>query len=301
LIDPGGIFVRPSQQLSVEDRVLVQSVARIVLYDNRGTLAEQIERRRVESQLPRLTISRTPRIEQTAAQDDTQALFETLELSNRYGGFTADKTEYVIALHPGHPTPAPWVNVLANPDFGCVISEAGSSYTWAENSHEFRLTPWDNDPIRDTCGEAIYLRDEENGHYWSPTPLPHRGKGTYITRHGFGYSVYEHVEDGIHSELWVYVALHAPIKFSVLRVHNRSGRARRLSATGYVEWVLGDLRTKYAMHIVSESDPVTGALLARNAYNTDFQGRVAFFDTDAVRHAASRAIALNFSAAMAVS
>ena len=283
LVDrPGGIFVRPSQQLSVEDRVLVQSVARIVLYDNRGTLAEQIERRRVESQLPRLTISRTPRSEQTAAQDDTQALFDTLELTNRYGGFTADKTEYVIALHPGHPTPAPWVNVLANPDFGCVISEAGSSYTWAENSHEFRLTPWDNDPIRDTCGEAIYLRDEENGHYWSPTPLPHRGKGTYITRHGFGYSVYEHEEDGIHSELWVYVALHAPIKFSVLRVHNRSGRARRLSATGYVEWVLGDLRTKYAMHIVSESDPVTGALLARNAYNTDFQGRVAFFDTDAV-------------------
>ena len=282
LIDhPGGIFVRPSQQLSVEDRILVQSVARIVLYDNRGTLAEQIERRRVESQLPPLNATKPHRAEQDATEDTTQALLDTLQLTNRYGGFTKDLSEYVIVLRPGRPTPAPWSNVLANPDFGCVISEAGGSYTWSENSHEFRLTPWNNDPISDSSGEAIYLRDEETGHYWSPSPLPRRGRGVYVTRHGFGYSVFEHVEDGIHSELWVYVALHAPIKFSVLRVKNRSGRARRLSATGYVEWVLGDMRDKYAMHIVTESDPVTGALLARNAYNTEFQGRVTVFDTDA--------------------
>ncbi|GAB2562297.1 cyclic beta 1-2 glucan synthetase [Dyella jejuensis] len=282
LIDrPGGIFVRPSQQLSVEDRILVQSVARIVLYDNRGTLAEQIERRRVESQMPRLAVSRTARAEQSAADDHGQALFNTLQLTNRYGGFTPDLNEYAIILRSGRHTPAPWANVLANPEFGCVISESGSAYTWSENSHEFRLTPWHNDPICDSSGEAFYLRDEESGHYWSPMALPHRGRGTYITRHGFGYSVFEHIEDGIHTELWVYVALHAPIKFSVLRVHNRSGRSRRLSATGYVEWVLGDMRNKYAMHIVSEADPVTGALLARNAYNTEFPNRVAFFDTDA--------------------
>lgn len=283
LIDrPGGIFVRPTQQLSAEDRVLVQSVARMVLYDNRGTLAEQIERRRVESQLPALTVSRPGQPEVAAATDNAQALLDTLQLSNRYGGFSPDLSEYVIVLRPGRPTPAPWANVLANPDFGCVVSEAGSAYTWAENSHEFRLTPWHNDPVSDSCGEAFYLRDEETGRYWSPTPLPHRGKGTYVTRHGFGYSVFEHVEDGIHTELWMYVALHAPVKFWVLRVHNRSTRSRRLSATGYVEWVLGDMRNKYAMHIVSESDPVTGALMARNAYNTEFPGRVAFFDTDAV-------------------
>ncbi|RDS79541.1 cyclic beta 1-2 glucan synthetase [Dyella monticola] len=282
LIDrPGGIFVRPSQQLSAEDRVLVQSVARIVLYDSRGTLAEQIERRRVESQLPALAINQLAALEQTTAVDTTQALLDTLQLTNRYGGFSRDLSEYVILLRAGRPTPAPWANVLANPDFGCVVSESGSAYTWSENSHEFRLTPWHNDPISDSCGEAIYLRDEESGRYWSPTPLPHRGKGAYVTRHGFGYSVFEHVEDGIRTELWMYVALHVPIKFWVLRVHNRSGRARRLSATGYVEWVLGDMRNKYAMHIVSESDPVTGALLARNAYNTEFPGRVAFFDTDA--------------------
>src|SRR5690606_30933621 len=115
-------------------------------------------------------------------------------------------------------------------------------------------------------------------------PLPRRGKGDYVTRHGFGYSVFEHIEHGIHSELTVYVALDASIKFSVLKVRNDSGQTRQLSATGYVEWVLGDLRHKSAMHIVTEADPATGALFARNAYNADFPDRTAFFYVDAIAH-----------------
>ncbi|HEX5304584.1 MAG TPA: glucoamylase family protein [Dyella sp.] len=281
LIDrPGGIFVRPAQQLSVEDRVLVRSVARVVLSDTRGSLAEQLERRRVEPPLPRFdpTRIRTPELVTPAAVPD--ARLATLQLANAYGGFSADGSEYVVVLQPGRPTPAPWCNVLANPGFGCVISESGGACTWSENAHEFRLTPWHNDPVTDASGEAIYLRDEESGHCWSPTPLPRRGTGRYVTRHGFGYSVFEHVEDGIESELWVYVALHAPVKFSVLRLRNTTRQPRRLSATGYVEWVLGDLRAKSAMHVVTESDPTTGALFARNAYHMDFGGRVAFFDVD---------------------
>jgi cellobiose phosphorylase len=177
------------------------------------------------------------------------------------------------------------VNVLANPLFGTVISESGLAYTWSENAHEFRLTPWGNDHVSDSSGEAFYLRDEERGHFWSPTPLPSRGATLYVTRHGFGYSVFEHTERGIRSELWVYVALEAKIKFAVLKVRNESGRSRRLSATGYVEWVLGDLRSKSAMHVVTEVDSVSGALFARNSYNTEFTRRVAFFDVDdATRH-----------------
>ncbi|MGE5431394.1 MAG: GH36-type glycosyl hydrolase domain-containing protein, partial [Syntrophomonadaceae bacterium] len=129
-------------------------------------------------------------------------------------------------------------------------------------------------------GETFYMRDEETGHFWSPTPLPSRGSGTYVSRHGFGYSVFEHTEDGIRTELWVYVALDASIKFSVLKVRNLSPRLRRLSATGYVELVLGDLRPKSVMHIVTEVDSETGAILARNSYNPDFPGRITFFQTD---------------------
>ncbi len=117
--------------------------------------------------------------------------------------------------------------------------------------------------MSDASGEALYLRDEETGHFWSPTALPARGEGAYVTRHGFGYSVFEHREDGVSSELWVYVALDAPVKFSVLKLRNDSGRPRRLSATGYVEWVLGDLRPKTAMHVITELERARAARSSR--------------------------------------
>jgi cellobiose phosphorylase len=201
-------------------------------------------------------------------------------LANGIGGFTPDGREYVITTTPGRVTPAPWVNVLANAQFGSVISESGQAYTWGENAHEFRLTPWHNDPVTDVSGEAFYLRDEQSGRFWSPTPLPRRGATPYVSRHGFGYSVFEHTEGGIQSELWVYVALDAAVKFCVLKVRNLSGRPRRLSATGYVEWVLGDLQPRSAMHVTTEVDPYSGAIYARNPYNTEFPDRVAFFDVD---------------------
>ncbi len=128
---------------------------------------------------------------------------------NGLGGFTPDGREYVISTARGQVTPAPWVNVLANPFFGTVVSENGLAYTWSENAHEFRLTPWYNDPVSDSSGEAFYIRDEERGHFWSPMPLPSRGATPYVTRHGFGYSVFEHTERGISTEVWVYVAMDA--------------------------------------------------------------------------------------------
>jgi cellobiose phosphorylase len=273
----GGIFVRPAEQMSVEDRILQQSVARAIITDRRGTLAEQINR---------VGPAATPayRFKPTRAHDAElpSAVVPRRDLLffNGLGGFSTDGREYVITTAQGHVTPAPWVNVLANPYFGTVISENGLAYTWSENAHEFRLTPWHNDPVTDSSGEAVYLRDEESGHFWSPVPLPSRGARPYVSRHGFGYSVFEHTEDGISSELWVYVALDASIKFTVLKIRNESGRSRRLSATGYVEWVLGDLRPKSAMHVVTEIDPASGALFARNPYNMDFPGRLAFFDVD---------------------
>lgn len=275
---PGGIFVRPADQISNEDRILLQSVARVIITDSRGTLAEQMNHRApAEVRAPRLAPTRTPLASPKRAMEVPR---RDLILFNGLGGFTPDGNEYVITTAAGKVTPAPWVNVLANPRFGTVLSESGSAYTWGENAHEFRLTPWHNDPVSDPSGEAVFLRDEESGHFWSPTPLPSRGADVYVSRHGFGYSIFEHNEDGIESELTVYVALDASIKFSALKVRNRSGRSRRLSATGYVEWVLGDLRPKSAMHVTTEVDPSSGALTARNRYNAEFAHQVAFFDVD---------------------
>ncbi len=273
---PGGIFVRPAEQISNEDRILFQSVARAIITDRNGTLAEQINGHSLPSiNVPRFLPTRHRRAEPPAAVPRRDLI-----LFNGLGGFTPDGREYVITTAQGQVTPAPWVNVLANPNFGSVISENGLAYTWSENAHEFRLTPWYNDPVSDAGGEAFYLRDEESGRFWSPTPLPSRGTGSYVSRHGFGYSVFEHTEGSIRSELWVYVALDASVKFSVLKVRNGSSRARRLSATGYTEWVLGDLRPKSAMHVITEIDASSGTLFARNPYNTEFTDRVAFFDVD---------------------
>ena len=275
---PGGIFVRPVEHISNEDRILFQSVARVILSDHRGTLAEQLNRHSLRAvRVPRLQPTRKHRAESLTGSKAPQ---RDLILHNGLGGFTPDGREYVITTTAEKVTPAPWVNVLANPHFGTVISENGLAYTWSENAHEFRLTPWHNDPVSDASGEAFYLRDEESGHFWSPTPLPARGANAYVSRHGFGYSVFEHSEGGIVSELWVYVALDAAVKFSVLKVRNASGRPRRLSATGYVEWVLGDLRPKSTMHVTTEVDSDSGALFARNPYNPEFADRIAFFDVD---------------------
>ncbi len=277
---PGGIFVRIAEQVSPEDRILFQTVARAIIKDSRGSLAEQLVRRPARDlKANRLLTTRFHKPETRSAQDPPRG---DLILFNGIGGFTPDGREYVITTTHSRVTPMPWVNVLANPFFGTVVSESGVAYTWLENAHEFRLTPWNNDPVTDAAGEAFYIRDEETGYFWSPSPLPARGTTSYLTRHGFGYSVFEHTENGITSELLIYVALDAPVKVAALRIRNNSGRTRRLSATGYIEWLLGDLRSKSAMHVTTELDPGSGALLARNFYSAEFPDRIAFLDVDEV-------------------
>ncbi len=269
---PGGVFVRRAEELSEEDRVLFQSAARVVLTDSAETLVEQVERR--------LSAERMPELLQPALKPET-AMAQPLAQRDRIfcnglGGFTPDGREYVVTLEPGQNTPAPWVNVIASPHIGTVVSESGSAYTWVENAHEFRLTPFHNDPLGDSSGEALYIRDEESGVFWSPTPLPARGESGYVCRHGFGYSVFEHYETGIASELFTYVSMDAPVKFAVVKLRNLSGRSRLLSLTGYWELVLGEWRHANLMHIVTEMDPHSGALFARNPYGRECAGRVVF-------------------------
>jgi len=273
---PGGIFVRALEQISSEDRILFQTVARIIISDSGGTLADHVNRKQLSRVvIPPIVPSRTydPSASGITAPDD-------LTFFNGLGGFSPDGSEYIIVTDDNNKTPAPWVNVIANPGFGTVVSESGTAYTWTENAHELRLTPWNNDPVSDTGGETFYLRDEETAHFWSPSPLPARGRSRYITRHGFGYSVFEHIEDRIYSEMQVWVDRTEAIKFIQVKIRNGDTRARKLSVTGYIEWVLGSARSKTAPYIHTEIDPDSGAFFASDPYNAEFSGRVAFFDTD---------------------
>lgn len=279
LVDkPGGIFLRHIDELSEEEHVLFQTVARIVLTDTTETITEQMERFAPAEHFPAYLV---PVSKPNVRPHPNQPL-RTREriFCNGLGGFSPDGREYVITLEPGQTTPAPWVNVIASPHIGTVVSESGGAYTWVENAHEFRLTTWHNDPLSDSSGEALYIRDEDTGEFWSPTPLPAptvgQGQSGYVCRHGFGYSIFEHEEIGIYSNLSTYVAIDAPVKFVVVKLRNLSGRQRRLSLTGYWELVLGEWRHSNLMHIITEQDPHSGALFARNAYNRACANRIVF-------------------------
>lgn len=255
---------------------VLDSCARVVLYGGRGSLSDQL-RRSADLSYQRFTPHVRRPLRLTAPQ--TQPPPPTLEFFNGLGGFAENGREYLTILDGDRATPAPWLNVVANPAFGFQISAEGGGFTWAGNSQQNQLTPWSNDPVCDPAGEAFYIRDNETGDLWSPAALPIRVPATrYIVRHGQGYSRFEHEAFGIATDLVVYVPVNDPIKISRLRITNTTGRARSLSITAYAEWVLGRGRSANAPHVMTEIDPVTGAIFAHNRWNELWSDHVAFSD-----------------------
>ena len=271
----GSVFVLRADLISEQTRMLLSAVARVVLVARRGGLADQLDRVRKPAVPTPPPMKRGPKHD---APGSVQAAHD-LEFFNGLGGFGADGREYVILLAPGQLTPAPWINVIANPLFGFQVAADGSGFTWALNSREHQITPWSNDPVADRPGEVLYLRDEDTGEVWGPTAAPIRDPGaTYVARHGQGYSRFEHSAHGIELDLLMYVPMGDPIKIFRLKIRNTTQSTRRLSITAYVEWVLGTSRGASAPFILTELDPDTGALFARNPWDASFGTRVAFAD-----------------------
>jgi cyclic beta-1,2-glucan synthetase len=276
LDEPGGIFLRAADGMPPDDRALLFAVARAVLVAARGPLAQQLSVPFEALQLPpRLAVRTRP-------VDEPSPPLPFLELPyfNGLGGFTGDGKEYAIYLGPGAQTPLPWVNVMANPSFGALVSESGQGSVWYGNSQSNRLVSWSNDPIVDPSGDAIYLRDEDTGVVWTPTARPVREPEAYRARHGQGYTAFEHNSHAIGQELLTFVPIDesggAPVRIQRLRLRNDSPRRRRLSATSYVEWVLGESREDTQLHVVTNWDGESRAMFARNAYHPDYGNRVAF-------------------------
>ncbi len=202
-----------------------------------------------------------------------------LEFANGSGGFSDAGRAYRIHLDDKRCTPAPWVNVIANPAFGFLVSAEGGGYAWSQNSQQNPITPWPNDPVSDGPHEVLYLRDEDSGALWSATALPIRVSGAkYFATHGKGWSRFASDAHGIDLELTQCVPITDPLKLSRLRLCNRSARTRRLSVTGYVEWALGANGTVPAPFVITSRDEQSGALFARNPWRDDFGEHIAFID-----------------------
>jgi cyclic beta-1,2-glucan synthetase len=273
----GRIFLVRGDLISPQTRAQLQNVARVLIIGRRGTLSEQIGRSQSLSREPAAAPARRRMRVPKSAEIPRPEL--DLEYFNGIGGFDKNGREYVTVLGEGLRTPEPWVNVVANPDFGFLISESGSGFTWSLNSHENQITPWSNDHLSDPSGEVIYVRDEVTGEIWCPTALPIRDEAAvYIARHGQGFSRFQHESHGIALDLLEFVPSGDPIKICRLSLKNTSGRSRRVSVTAYIEWVLGSSRTASAPYVVTEVDADTGALFARNVMNSEFGGRISFAD-----------------------
>jgi cyclic beta-1,2-glucan synthetase len=276
----GGIYILYADQMGSEERTLLQTAARVLLNGANGSLGNQMPGYSIPvHHLPKFTPTRQAELAANAALPPQSVPLEekgNLKFYNGYGGFSADGREYVIELPPGKTTPAPWVNVIGYPAFGFMVSEAGSQSTWALNSSENRLTPWSNDPVRDPTGEALYLRDEETGEVWTPTPLPSGADQLYRVIHGAGYTIFEHNSHGLRHCLTLFASPEDPVKIVHLKVENTLDRTRRITATQYVEWVLGTMHAASMAYIIPEYDSTLECLLATNPYNAEFGKRVAF-------------------------
>ena len=283
---PGGVFIRSSNVMPAEDKILFATVARISLKADGGNLAKQLTAPKVESDLPAVIIPMPSAWTHERVNPPDYA--RDMAFFNGLGGFVAGGHEYAIYLNEKKLTPVPWSNILANPSFGTQISESGAGYTWAENSRENKLTPWNNDPVMDLPGEACYLRDEFSGDFWSLTCFPIHEEDPYSIYHGWGYSRFEHTSHGISQEGLVFVPLHDSLKVWRVTLRNLGQEARTLSLTYYVEWVLGVQREVNAPFIVTEIDEGSGALVARNTYQEVFPDRKAFLWAQTVGEKANR-------------
>jgi cyclic beta-1,2-glucan synthetase len=272
---PGGAYLLRADRMQRAERVLIEAVARVILRGDHGDLRAQLARPdTVQPPPPTLVPTRPWRDDPAPAL----VLPADVTLGNGLGGFTDDGRTYVMGLESQTETPMPWVNVMANAAFGTIVTASGAAHTWSGNSRENRLTPFANDPIGDPTAEAIVIRDDDTGQTWWPTPgpAPRAGGGRCLVRHSAGLTRFTRTAHGLAHELEVFVDADDPVKFSVLSIANEGTTPRALSIFAYNEWALGPPREGHHRHVVTEVDAESGALLARNAYNQDFAGRVAF-------------------------
>lgn len=277
----GGIHLLAAEHMGPEACLKVEAAAHVVLDDN--DIALQVKLDRILEQremLPPLEPTMMP-WPQTVSNPLKP---KELQFYNGIGGFETGSGDYLIYLEADEQTPAPWCNVLANENFGTIVNASNLGFSWAINSGENRLTPLSNDPLLDLPGEVLYLRDEMSAEVWSITPAPLGADNPCLIRHASGFTSWQRESHGLLQVLDVFVPLQDPVKLLRVNLTNKTNQARRLTATFYVEWLLGALKSQVKPHVVCEYDPRIKAIIASNAWNPDFAQRIAFVSANRGPH-----------------
>jgi cyclic beta-1,2-glucan synthetase len=276
----GGAYLLRGDLITRVDQTLIEAVARAVVGGNRGDLRAQLAKP-YPVQVTTAPVFAFAPVKPSTLSPVIGAPFTppAMTMANGLGGFTDEGRGYAIVLEGDQETPLPWANVIANDHFGTIVTASGSTHTWSENSRENRLTSFANDPVVDPTAEALYVRDEDSGDAWSPTPGPmarQATSGPFVVRHSAGVTRFSRSTRGIRHELEVFVDVDDPVKFSLLTLTNDGRAARRLSLFAFNDWVLGPPRESQSGHVTTTYDATSGTILARNTYSDEFAGRVAF-------------------------
>jgi cyclic beta-1,2-glucan synthetase len=277
---PGGVFIRNASVMDKTQIALFHTVARLIIKDGIDSLRNSVRnmRKSAETSVTAVKCSRPEGMPPITVHHPVPE--RRLRFFNGIGGFSTDGKEYVIQLGAGQHTPVPWSNIIANKNFGFLVTESGGGYTWAENSREYKLTPWYNDPVTDRQGEAFYIHDIDDSCYWSLTPMPAGDTEPYTIRHGHGYSVFEHSSNGLDQTLTMFAAVEHSVKLCIITLSNITGRSRRLAVTYYIRPVLGVDDDSTAPYIVTHQEE-NGVLIIKNQYSHEFKGKTAFISTNA--------------------
>ncbi len=281
----GQVFALRADLMPQEALAMLPGVARVNLHARGGTLPAQMSRLRVKG-VPQSPLKQPLHIVKTQSEQAPPQQHEDLSFFNGFGGFDERRNEYVVVHDATRPAPAPWINVIANPNFGTHCTAEGPGATWIGNSRECQITPWSNDPVCNRPSEAFYIRDDRSGIITSPCLAPLRNnRGKFRTRHGFGYSIYEAEDADLTMELLQFVPLTDTLKIERLRIATSSPTVRQLTVTFFADLVLGSQRAASAPFVTTEIDGETGALFVRNRWSEDFGERLVFIDMCGVQSA----------------
>ena len=268
----GGIYVL--NNIKDEDKKLISIYSKLVIDAKGGNLNNQLNE--FDEDIPKINTSDSNEnavlVEENTKEN--QLINSNLKYYNDYGGFSQDGKEYLIRVNKNENVPMPWSHILTNENFGTLVTDGMSGYTWYKNSRLNRISSWSNNPILDVPSEIIYLKDDETKRAWSIGLNPMPDNNDYYITYGFGYGKYMHESLGIKQEVEIFVPKEDNVKVQIIRLKNETPRRRKLKLVYYLKPVIGEDETKTEGFLSFEFNRNSNMIHARNVADSDYKNIV---------------------------